>query len=454
MAFTLQLSVQAVEGKIWTGAAGDTLWSTAANWSPPGAPGPNDNVTFTNQTAADLPFNAGGLVNTVVDANFTKSINSLGFRNIESAHNLSVINSLIVQGTSASDVAFVADDNQPAVLFVGSGKADAAGDIVYTTIVGDSLTVSNVNANLSVMQGSETSGSHWATLDLSGLNSFTCVLSNLLVAHDFGQPVMRPNGTLILAVSNSITARLISVSDAYQNAGSGGSGSRIFFGQANSVNANRIRIGLHKCVGTVSFTEGLVGPSVIFRNAAGTGRQISWEIGDEYEPDTGLGYFTSNQAVGVMDLTGGVVDALVDRITLGRGQTNAPTRTGDGNGTLTFGSGTINVNYVEMGVQLTGGASAGRGTLNVNSDSGIPATLTVNSNLVMAVQLPGNTEPTGCTADINLNGGILAVAGDILDGGGVSTININNGGTLNLKPAGDDTPGNVAVRTLNRTMAL
>src|SRR5262249_48340292 len=185
------------------------------------------------------------------------------------------------------------------------------------------------------------------------------------------------------------------------------------------------------CVGTVSFADGLTSPSVTFRNAAGIDRQVSWEIGDEYEPDTTLGYFTSNQAIGVMDLTGGIVDAMVDRITLGRGQTNAPTRTGDGNGTLTFGGGSINVNSLDIGIQLTGGASAGRGILNVNNDAGTPATLTVNSNVLLAAQLPGNTEATGSTAEINLNGGTLAVAGDIIDGGGTSTININ-GGILNL----------------------
>jgi hypothetical protein len=394
--------------KIWSPQVGDTRWSAAANWNSPGIPGPNDNVTFTNLAAADFPLNAGGVLNSTVDADFAAIINSLAFRNIEGAHNVSLVNPLVVRGSSAGDVAFIADDNQPAILFVGSGKADSAGDVVYTTITGAALTVSNINANLSVMQGSETSGAHWATLDLSGLNSFTCNLLNILVAHDFGVPVMRPNGTLILAVSNSITAKMISVADAYQNAGSGGAGSRLYFGQANQVNVDRIRVALHKCVGTVSFAEGLSGAIAIFRGADGTSRQISWEIGDEYEPDTTLGYFTSSQAIGVMDFNGGIVDAMVDRITLGRGQTNAPTRTGDGNGTLSFSGGTINVNTLEVGVQLTGGASAGRGILNVSTDFGTFGTLTVNSNLIMAVQLPGNTDAIGSTAEINLNGAVLA----------------------------------------------
>jgi len=216
---------------------------------------------------------------------------------------------------------------------------------------------------------------------------------------------------------------------------------------------------MHKCVGIIDITPGLVNPSATFRNAAGTGRQISWELGDEFESRTNLlfGFFTSNQARGTMDLTGATVDALVDRITLGRGQIqrDSTVRNGDGNGTLIFGGGSIDANYIEMGIQVPGpfiGGSVGHGILNVNNDPGVgPALLTVRSNLVMAVQQPGNTDLNDSTAEIDINGGTLAVAGDIVDGAGLSTINISSGGKLDLKPAGDATPGNVSVDILNIT---
>jgi hypothetical protein len=220
---------------------------------------------------------------------------------------------------------------------------------------------------------------------------------------------------------------------------------------------------MHKCVGFIAFEPGLVSPSVTFRNAAGTGRQISWKLGDEYDPNGTnylFGFFTSNQARGTMDLTGATVDALVDGIILGRGQIqwDSVNRTGDGNGTLSFGGGSIDANYIEMGIQVPGpfiGGSVGHGILNVNNDPGVgPALLTVRSNMVMAVQLPGAAvpDPTGSTADITINdGSTLAVAGDIVDGAGYSTINLNNGGRLDLKPAGDATPGNVSVDILNIT---
>ena len=48
-------------------------------------------------------------------------------------------------------------------------------------------------------------------------------------------------GTLILAVNNSITANMISLSDAYMNAGSGGAGSRIYLGQENTFGNTLLR---------------------------------------------------------------------------------------------------------------------------------------------------------------------------------------------------------------------
>ena len=444
----------------WSGTAGDTLWSSEGNWSPIGVPGTSDNVRFANDGAADIPVVQGGAVNNVVDVAFlSASINSLAYVNTVGFHNTLVIDSLTVKGISATDVANIADDGEAAIFFTGSGQLNGKDDSVFATIIGNSLTVSNENANLSVSQISQTSGAHRATLDLRELNYLRCAVAKVLVGHNFTQPdfAWRPTGELYLAKTNSITTGVISVSDAYQNAGAA---CYLHLGSENTIDADTIRIGMHKCVGIVDFAGSVVAPSVTFRNAAGTGRQLSWELGDEFESRTNLlfGFFTSNQARGTMDLTGATVDALVDHIRLGRGQIqrDATVRNGDGNGTLTFGGGTIDANSIEMGIQVPGpfiGGSVGHGILNVNNDAGVgPARLIVHSNLVMAVQQPGNTDPDGSTAVISIDGGsTLAVAGDIIDGAGLSTINLSNGGVLDMQPEGDPTPGNVSVDILNIT---
>ncbi|HUS36715.1 MAG TPA: hypothetical protein VM680_15300 [Verrucomicrobiae bacterium] len=436
------------ESKVWSGGAADGLWSSAANWTPPGQPGLQDGVTFNNEGATDVSMILGGTASSTVDQAASGTIKTLRYSNITGYHNTMILKPLVVQGSSAADAAFVSDDGHPAIFFVGSGQADAAADAVYASMGGGALAVTNANAVISVMQASITSGAHRATLDMSPLNSFACAVSNVLVGHDFGDPITRPTGTLILANTNEITAKMISLGEAYQNAGQI---SYIYLGQKNTLYVDRLRIALHKCLGTIQMRDGLSDASVTFRGFSGSGRQTSWEIGDEYEPNTTIGYFTSSQSIGILNMTGAVVDALVDTIVLGRGQTNAPTRTGDGNGTLTFGGGTVNANRVEMGMQLTGGASVGHGTLNLNNDLGTPAKLTVNGDLVMAVQLAGNTDANGSTADLNINGGILEVAGNAVDGGGNVTMTISNGGIVDMMPAGDTTPGDLSVDTLNIT---
>jgi hypothetical protein len=82
----------------------------------------------------------------------------------------------------------------------------------------------------------------------------------------------------------------------------------------------------------------------------------------------------------------------------------------------------------------------------------------VRSNIVMAVQQAGagaNTDATGSTGDIFVNdGSTLAVAGDIVSGGpggGTATITLFNNGTVDMRPAGDSTPGNVSINVLNVT---
>ena len=222
---------------------------------------------------------------------------------------------------------------------------------------------------------------------------------------------------------------------------------------------------MHKTVGVIDIPPEAVNPSVTFRNAAGTGRQSQWALGDEFDPNGTnylFGFFTSNQAQGTMDLTGARVNALVDRIILGRGQRqfDSTFRNGDGNGTLVVGGGTIDVNTIEMGIQVTGpfiGGSIGRGTLTVNNDPGVgPALVMVQSNIVMAVQLPGSSDTTagfgvlGSQATVTVaDGSTVAVAGDIFNGGGTATINLNNGGLLDMKPVGDAAAGNVSISILN-----
>lgn len=452
--------------KLWSGLAGDMLWSTAGNWSPSGMPGVSDSVVLTNDATTDFPFALGGSPDNFVDSLFVSpSITSLGFMNTNGYHNSQLTN-LTVVGTSTGSVAATADDGEPYVFIIGSNQwQDGKDATVWASIAGGSLTISNVTANFGVTQISSGSGAHRATLDMTNLNTFTCVVSNVMVGQNFTQPdhAWRPTGELFLAQTNTLTTKLICVSDAYQNSGGN---CYIHFGAVNQINADQIQVGMHKCVGIIDTASAFGNPSVTFRNAAGTGRALTWQLGDEFDANGStylFGFFTSNQARGTMDLTGASVDGQVDHIVLGRGQRqfDATNRAGDGNGTLIFGGGTIDANSIEMGIQVTGpfiGGSVGHGILTINNNPGVgPALMIVRSNIVMAVQQAGAAapDPVGSTGDITVNdGSTLAVAGDIVSGGpggGTATITLFNGGTLDMQPAGDSTPGNVSINILNLT---
>lgn len=438
------------EVKTWSAAAGDMLWSSGGNWDPAGAPAAGDNVTFGNVGWTDLSYINGGALNSVVDAGFAGTIKSLDIRNIQGFHNISLTKPLRIEGTAATDAQLIStevDGNQiGASLLAGGGVPQAAADLHYSSIIGDSLIVNNPAGSIIVRQESATAGAHRATLDLTALLNFTATVKSILVGHDWANQVTRPTGTLILAENNTISARVISVGEAYQNTGQA---NFMYLGKNNTLNVDRLRIAMHKCVATLGMALGLEGPNVRIRGYDGEARSVAWEVGDEYEPNTALGYFTSSQSTGTIDLSGATVDAMVDEIVLGRGQIEAPTRNGDGNGTLIFGAGTINANTVKMGIQLTGGPTAGRGTLTINNEAALPAKLHVNGDMTLAQQLPGNTEATGSVATINLNGGVLEVAGNMIDAGGNVTVNLNAGGVLDLMPEGDSTRGNLGVNTLN-----
>src|ERR1035437_1852629 len=114
-----------------------------------------------------------------------------------------------------------------------------------------------------------------------------------------------------------------------------------------------------------------------------------------------------------------IADALVDVIFVGKGQTSSGTRAATG--TLTFNDGTLDVNTLEAGYQNSAAAAAVvTGTVNVKNT----AQLLVNSTLRLARYTGGGTLPAGT---LNIFGGTVAGDGDIVAGGGTSTIAIING---------------------------
>src|SRR5204863_5088999 len=100
-------------------------------------------------------------------------------------------------------------------------------------------------------------------------------------------------------------------------------------------------------------------PSVTIQGFS-SARIAGFNIGD------GVGNTGTTTPRGDVDLSGGIVNAMVDRMTIGRassGGTGANTSTGS----LEFDAGTLNVNTLNVGLQSAFNNKFGVGTITVNS---------------------------------------------------------------------------------------
>lgn len=400
----------------WTGAAGDQKWSTSGNWLG-GVPTATDDALFLTNDAVV----SAGTVNNIVDASL--SIQSLTFRNTNTWHTMQIDPnvSLTITGSVASP------------LFVGTG-VDSGGTLtVNAAILGSgSLLITNSSGVMNIRQGSPSGSysSHRATLDMSGLANFTAYVSRLLVAGDGTSTAaqQREGGTLYLAQTNLIVCSAgsatpgLGIADGSGNASSGA----VYLGQTNVIFSDGgMFVGYRKSPGVLSFGSTIVDGSVLFRDRAGTGRQNQWWIG--YNNVGGGSTVSCN---GNVNFNNGTVDALVNTVYVGRGQTAATPATGVG--TLTFSAGTIDVNTLQVGYQSADGATA-TGTVNVDG----AARLIVNNNLELGHTTGTTALPRGTlNVGVNSPGGSVWIKGNVVESGSngdsitLSSGQLKVGGTL------------------------
>ena len=404
VSFTVNSGIIASPGTLlWTGT---NNWSVPQNWTNLtsggyGPPGISNDVIFTNIATVTT----SNTVNNIVNSDVT--INSLTFNNTNGFHTTQIVpgSTLTTSGSKG--------------LLVGA-ELDLGGTAaVYDTITGAGgmLVCSNSSASLIVRQGAVSGGSQRATLDLSGLDTFSATLNQIYVG--VAGPVARSTGTLALAKTNSITASGSIGIVVADNNGNGGGQNYFYLGQNNSIYADSITIAREKCSGSLLFNPAFTNasPELYLRGVA-SNRVSALIIGDN-SPQSVSG----SSSTGTMDLSGGTVDIMANTMFVGRGQTS--NGTGTATGILTLNAGILDVNTLDAGYQNSSSAAAAvTGTVNVNGS----ATLLVNSMLRLARYTGGGTLSVGT---LNVNGGTISGSGNIVAGGGASTLSIN-GGTLNI----------------------
>ncbi len=229
-----------------------------------------------------------------------------------------------------------------------------------------------------------------------------------------------PNGTMTLGASNTLAAGTLRLSYGSTNAGT----NNLRLGLVNTLNFDTILIGSGKGTGNLLFSPGLVNPSVTLRGFDGVSPVNLMKLSD-YSDYTAGGASTNSS--GVVNFSGGNVDALINTLSIGIGRISGQEGgTATASGSFTFDKGNVVVNNAAILGQSGGGSGAGAaetGTLNVNG---------TGQMTISPVAAPGTSVLTlsaagGMTGVLNVSGGSLTLGGDIADSGGTSTINLASG---------------------------
>jgi len=395
----------------WNNAAGGN-WSVSGNWSPASVPGTVDDVRFGNTGT--------GAINT--NDITSEVINSLILNHNNTALNSTVINAgttVSINGAGAAG----------SVLFATDSGTSGAFAVPASISGGGTLSLSGAG-NIVVRQCNTANGAQMATLDMSGLDNFTATAGRLLIGQANASPDLnRPSGTLILAKTNNITltggAPQVMVQDATVNA-NGSVASVLTFGQVNVLNAATWRLGGQKGVANVQFNGSLTSPSLKIRGADGISPSTVIDVGYNSASSTG------NNMASTVNLGSGTVDIMANLINVPQGPTG--TGTGTSTGTLTVGDGVVNAATIEVGYGIATGASGvTTGTLNVNNNGISAGGAVIQASTLRLARTNGGSATV--TGTLNINGGAVQ-AGTIVAGGGVSTINLNNGKLVVTNTAG------------------
>src|SRR5262249_51059985 len=146
--------------------------------------------------------------------------------------------------------------------------------------------------------------------------------------------------------------------------------------QVNTISADTFAVGRQKAPATLTFNPAYANTapyaSVTFQGFS------SSRIGT-FQVANGVGNSGTTAFSADANLSGGIVNAAINTLTVGRASTN-----GTGNnittGSLEFDAGTINANTVNIGLQTLASTKSGVGTISVSSNTviGAGATLIVN----------------------------------------------------------------------------
>ncbi len=418
----------------WKGGAADLNWSTSGNW-----------LNGVPTSTSDVSFFTNGVVltsasNNVVSANTT--IQSLSYTHTNSSTGTQTYQNTCINSGVTLTVSNVLSTN---AVFVGSGLS-LAGVATTAAISGTngSLVLVATNGVINVRQGGSADNYRTASLDLSGLSNCTVRAQRVLVAGDGTNGSSerdRESGTLKLARNTTLCLNSGSFPPALTVGYTIGNGSTItsnllVLGQTNYIFSDTgLAVGMGRNPSYMKF-GGFANSWAQFRDTAGTGRQSRWLIGDS----STLTYW-GNYGSGTNDLSGGVVEAQVALVVVGRSgvtNTSGNLSAGGNDGALLLNAGTLDVNTIVVGYQMNNYSARVGGVVSVDGTAQVQV-----NNAIQLGRFLGSAASNGVSSAI-LNIGTLTGGGTVTVNGSITTttsvgstndseIVVRNGGSLSAR---------------------
>jgi hypothetical protein len=477
------LAISSAHGEVkWVGTAADNNWSTSDNWTPQQSPAGED-VLFGEDDRT-----LSTTVNSIISAD--TAIRSLRFQNTNVLPPATNRFWHVLQIDSGTTLTINGNTTTPPanVLEVGNLSPQISQQRTNVRVTGGgALAVNGASSNVIITQIS--SGDNGiGRLELNELSSFSASVNNFYVGRG-----SRSNGVLLLAATgtgaNQIMANVLSVGDTADSNEKGGTGSTLSMGISNTLHVDDIFVGAptdpslrNTGNGTLNFQAGLTGASVTIRGAAGGTTRADLTIASHgvrgSSPSNARN--TNRSLGGSVNFTGGTVDARLGAVLIASGQgINNSGQSGGVTGTLSMAAGTVDAESVVLGRTVSNSSSdvAATGNLNVSGGSFTTGTMFLANNvggtqsvagnlnisgtgqvhvtgggITMGFRASANTGSNTVLPAINLTGGSLSVAGNIIDNDTAATdissvVNIS-GGTLDLSSS---VAADIAVDTLSLT---
>ena len=412
----------------------------------------NSGVTFTLQNAGTA--NATVVNGPVTGAgNLTLVTGSIGLNGANTYAGNTIIRSATVTLGPSSPLSSAAltlqsagaAANQLSTLVDLGGQSQSVSSLSLT--IGGSNQVTNTfrngslavtGGNLNVGSGSTGAVTGTTTLDLRGLSAFSYTNPAGTLAVNTtgtlaGGASVVAGGTFGTVMSSATTTTITAAHVQIGNSTNGPvmSRSTLGLGQTNTYNTGTLTIGAYRGNGTMSYMAGVTGGSLVLRGTSGGSSRVD----NVY---VGFKSGGDNFGNGVLDVSAGSIDAMVDSFVVGRYYANASNAQ---TGTFTMATGTVNANTFGLGVVLIPTGSAGTPAITsvVNQSGGLVkgSTVVFGSNGATL----GSNLPT-FNATYNLSGGTLAAASIVAGGGNFNSASSRQiawtGGTITNYDASTD----------------